>query len=618
MASVDRGLLDDYIEARGPADTEADNLRLTGARPSALRRIKIRASVVRRLVRAVAWGIALMWLLLQWFAAWIARTGDIRRRAAQLAATMESLGGTMIKLGQQLSVRADLLPEEFCDALADLCDDVAPMPWPVAEAALREHFGQPVEEVFADLETTPIGTASIACVYGATTKDGRRVAVKVRRPDAPVRFSADVGVMRWLMRTGEVLGVFRKGYGTQIVDQIEHILAEELDFRLEARNQELFRRSLRKTRVKYVECPDVLHELSGESVIVSEFQDGIPMRKLLRDLESGAIDDAWLAERGIHRKKVAIRLLTAWNWQIFDFTLFHGDPHWSNVYVLSGSRIGLIDFGACGSFSMRSRRILRQIQYHLLNDDPREMTRAALQLLEPFPPIDVDSFATELEQLYTDYHQAALSSHSEWWERSTSKIWIDFARVARLYRVPVSQDTLRLFRATLLMDTIAFRLDPDLKLKKAYRRFLKEERKHKRREFEKDGFDDPLGRPVWGVERAVEVVHLAERGVMRLNSLLDARFVSFGLLPEKVMEILSSTIKGVVGLAAALVLLAAFGEFDVLEEHVSWLHERSAGFIVHTFEVAKTPTFQVVALFVVLFWLYKLRRRLGDVSEPRR
>ncbi|MCP4867396.1 MAG: AarF/ABC1/UbiB kinase family protein [Proteobacteria bacterium] len=306
----------------------------------------------------------------------------------RLRETLQGVGGSLVRLGQQMSVRADLLPYEYCEELQSLQDDVAPMVWTIAERVLVRELEGPIERHFAEFDVVPVGSASIACVYRAVRHDGRGVAVKVRRPEAAVSIAADLAVLRTLLRFTEFLGLIRESFGLALIEQLETVLADELDLRLEARNQELFRRSRRKTRVKYLDAPAVHHDLTTSEMLVSEFvEGGVPARELLTAVDEGDTEAlARFAAMDIDIDKVAMRLLTGWNWQVFDFTVFHGDPHPSNLFVMPGSRLMLVDFGACGSFPKRSRRILREIQYHLLAYDPREMARSAMRLLETFPP----------------------------------------------------------------------------------------------------------------------------------------------------------------------------------------------------------------------------------------
>ncbi len=174
------------------------------------------------------------------------------------------------------------------------------------------------------------------------------------------------------------------------------------------------------------------------------------------------------------------------------------------------------------------------------------------------------------------------------------------------------------------MDTLAFRLRPRLRLAKAYRKFLKEERKWKRRQFEKKGFDNPLGTPLLGFERLQAGIDIGERGYGRISAILDANMYSFGLLPEKLFYVASSVIKGVMALFFSIVSIALLGKWieptrasDGLHKHFGkFLSNSDTDAIDSMADVVLNPTFQTVFLVILLFWMFKMRRRLKDVSEP--
>jgi len=626
-------LMDLYLQEQALNDEDLDLLS-GNARPARMSKFRFRARPGRTLLRVLRWIAEIFRLFLMVGVDLVVGRRGARDRARRIREMLQRAGGTMVKLGQQMSLRADLLPYEYCVELGSLLDEAPGMDQEVAREVVEARLG-PVERAFADFDWDPIGSASIACVYRAQRHDGRDVAVKIRRPGVGPRFSADLAIMGWIARRLEGLGVMREGHGRDLVKQLREILADELDFRQEARYAELFDRSRDDTGVKYLDAPDVHFDLSYEDVLVIDLVIGVPCQHLLTAVDNN--DEEALAEfaaMGIDPQKVAMRLLTGWNWQVFDFLVFHGDPHPANIMLQPGNKIVLIDFGACGYFNERSRRILRQVQYYLLADDFRGMARAAMRLLEPYPPIDLDEFALELEALYARYLHASRADHAEWWERATSKIWMDFIGLARRWSVPVTIDTLRLFRATFLMDTVAFRLHPKLKLRKAYKKFLKEERRWQRKEFDKRGLKDVADQPLLGIARMQATLESFDRAMHRMDAFLDGGTFRLSALPKKAFYILSSSIKGLIGLAIFTIALTGLAEWFDIKSHTdppgedaSWLHrfsydlgQRLSGEgggdadmdTLH--EVIANPVYELVIGIVILWWLVRMRRRLNDVD----
>ncbi|HEX8027714.1 MAG TPA: AarF/UbiB family protein, partial [Vicinamibacterales bacterium] len=221
----------------------------------------------------------------RWFTKDIDQT--IKNEAVHLRQIAERLGGTFIKLAQQASIRRDVLPEAYCNELASLQDRVPPMPIELMRRILEEQIRRPVGEVFSYIDPSPIGSASIGCVYRATRIDGREVAIKVRRPEIEKAFALDLAVMDRWVEFVVLFGFSSMGLSKNMVDELRHVLAEELNYALEMRYQGLFRRNFKKWKRVNITAPRVHRDLSGPNVIVADFVDGIRLKDLLSSLQVG-------------------------------------------------------------------------------------------------------------------------------------------------------------------------------------------------------------------------------------------------------------------------------------------------------------------------------------------
>ena len=383
----------------------------------------------------------------------------LRRRALRFRMTLQGLGPTFIKVGQQLAVRADVLPEEYCEELLQMLDKVPPMPFSQVENVIRRQTGGRIDETFRDFESKPIGAASLACVYRAKRMNGETVAVKIMRPGVAKRMMEEMRALGWLSGLIESLGFVREGMLSGIYQELNVMLKEELDFRREARNAELFRLGAEELKEDWFTAPEVHWDLIGREMIVFEFVDGMTIGRLIEIIETEDAEGlALIKELDIDANRVAKYLARALHWELNEAILFHGDPHPANIMVRPGGQLVFIDFGSCGKMSTKFRRTWQQFYGSYARSDVSAMVEGVLRLLEPLPPLDVDTFAKALELVLWDYIHAGRSKHSTWQERSSGVLWMRFASIAREHTVPMTVEAIRLFRATFLYDTALFRL----------------------------------------------------------------------------------------------------------------------------------------------------------------
>lgn len=459
-----------------------------GAEPLALPEVEaVRAGVFRTALRlaelmaALSYFLAanlLDWLALDWLRLFRRRTVADRglrlvgRRAVRLRQILQRLGGPFVKIGQQLSIREDVLPMAYCRELRRLQDDTNPIAEDYVREVLERQGRRPLEEVFAaPFDFTPCGKASIACVYRARLPGGELVAVKVRRPGIVRSFKADLAALDWVLRSAEYLTLVRPGTTATFRSELKLMLLEELDLRTEARYQELFRRYFRRRPRLRTTAPRLHFELCGQDVIVSEFVAGVWMKELMDAVASG--DPAGLAALpfDIRPAVVAKRLIRGSHYGFFECPFFHGDPHPANILIQPGNRIVMVDFGACGVFAQRERDQLAQMHYYHSREDVGGMVQCVIGLMEPLPPIDLDGFRRALEHAWWTGFYGVKSRHAQWQERTSFRLWSALLRLVQHYRVPMPLNVLRMIRATLLYDTVAARIYPRIDVFREYRRY---------------------------------------------------------------------------------------------------------------------------------------------------
>lgn len=253
------------------------------------------------------------------------------KNARRLADGFATLRGVFIKMGQVLSVLGGFLPRAYGVALERLQDRVPPRPFSEVERRLRETLGPEALARFRDFERTPIAAASLAQVHRATTKDGRKVAVKVLYPGIEDLIRRDLAVLRTALPFAHRLVPITRL--ERVLDQLSAMLARETDYEQERRNIERIR-SLFERREDVV-VPTVLPELSGRTVITMTFEEGIK----ITDFDA-------LERRGIDREAVARLLVECYYAMLLERRVFHADPHPGNFLVRPGPSLVILDFGA--------------------------------------------------------------------------------------------------------------------------------------------------------------------------------------------------------------------------------------------------------------------------------
>jgi ubiquinone biosynthesis protein len=397
-----------------------------------------------------------------------------RRNARRFREMIERLKGVWIKLGQQMSQRPDILPPAYCDELDQMLHEIKEkIPRPDVEAAIRRQMGKPWDEIFAHFQWESIGSASVSCVYKAVLHTGDEVAVKVRRPGITKLFTADLKAVEWLMKIAELLTVWRPGTSSNFREELKNVLLEELDFRQEARYQELFRRYHKRRKKLNVTAPKIYYEYSGEEVMVSEFIHGRKVQAIIKAM----FENDWqylseLEKDGIEPKRVAKQLVRSRYYSFHECPLFHGDPHPANIVVQPNNRIIMIDFGACGVFSERDRRLMWQLNQFYYREDVGGMVNMVMSIMEPIAPVNgIDDFKRELLDAWWTGFYGIKSKHADWWERSSFRLWLKFFELIRKYEIPIPRKMVRMIRATLLYDTVASRLYPEINVFKEFQKY---------------------------------------------------------------------------------------------------------------------------------------------------
>ncbi len=283
-----------------------------------------------------------------------------RKIARQFRVVAIELGGLLIKLGQFLSIRVDILPADVVQELAGLQDEVPPHPWPAIKDLLERELSSPLEQIFTEFDPEPLAAASLAQAYHAKLEDGSKVVVKVQRPDihqiVEVDLAATSLALGWLKYYPKVSQRVNLDW---LADEFALVTRRELDYLTEGKNIERFAKDFSHEKVLYL--PKVYWEYSTLSVLTMEDVSYI------RISDFTALDEA-----DIDRSELAKKLYNIYMQQVFKTNFVHVDAHPGNLFIrplprldhLNGGQarpyqIIFIDFGMVATVPQRLRAALR-------------------------------------------------------------------------------------------------------------------------------------------------------------------------------------------------------------------------------------------------------------------
>jgi predicted unusual protein kinase regulating ubiquinone biosynthesis (AarF/ABC1/UbiB family) len=284
------------------------------------------------------------------------------RSADEVAEELGSMKGVLMKVGQMASYIYEDLPEYFRAAMGRLQQNAPPMSAELASSVIEEELGDIPERVFAEWDPLPFAAASIGQVHRAITKDGRAVAVKVQYPGIATSITSDLRNASLLRK---IIGAAFRGLDVEsLVNELGDRLREEVDYRREAENQELFAGYYDGHPVIHV--PHVIKELSTARVLTSELVVGSSFDELLTWSQT----EKNLAAEAIYR--FVFRSL-------YRLHAFNGDPHPGNYLFHGHGRVTFLDFGLTKHFAAQDLAPLEDAVRFIVFEKDYEAFRAALE-----------------------------------------------------------------------------------------------------------------------------------------------------------------------------------------------------------------------------------------------
>lgn len=365
-----------------------------------------------------------------------------KRAPERLCLSLARLGPTFIKFGQALSMRRDLLPDEYVLALQSLQEKIAPFPAQEAIREIEQGLGRPIQQLFARFDPEPLAAASVAQVHAAELPDGRRVIVKVRRIGIKAQIDRDMRALMMLARLATAVKPRLRDYQPlRLIDEIWSNLRREIDFRQEARNIRRFAAGIAEWPTIHI--PNAVDDLVSETVIVQERSGG------------RRIDDPAIRHDG---PRLAQNFVDAYLYQIFVLGVFHGDPHPGNIFITSEGKICFHDFGLVGFLDRAKRRQLAAFTNAFIHEDADWLLDAAIDLGVLGGEMNRAEIRRGLAEIIADYAAVPLK---DW---SLADAFLRVTRLGQAHNVFLPYDLVVLMRAMFNAEHVVRTLDPNFEL----------------------------------------------------------------------------------------------------------------------------------------------------------
>ena len=412
----------------------------------------------------------------------------------ELVEDLKDMGPTYIKLGQLLSTRPDLLPDEYLQALANLQDNVSPVPFEEVKKIIEEELGTKISKAFNVFEEKPIASASIGQVHRAELNSGKPVAVKIQRPGIRKQFMQDLETLDELTQMAVKHLERAKTYAIdEVFAELRRILINELDYNKEAQNLKTLKDNLKE--YEHLIIPAPVDDYSSSRVLTMEFVSGKKITSLspLRQMEN---DFSELVEE----------LVEAYLQQIINDGFAHADPHPGNIKFTDDNRIALIDLGMVARFTPQLQENLIELLLAISRSNGEKTAHILLKMSEMNEESQPKQFAKTVSDVIME------SENSRAKDLQTGRILIQLNRLALNTHIKLPVEINILGKILLNLDQIVAMLDPEFDLRDAIKRNVHEiMRKKMINELKPENFFSTL----------IESKHFLEKMPERMNRISE-------------------------------------------------------------------------------------------------
>ena len=354
--------------------------------------------------------------------------------------SFEELGATFIKLGQLLSTRPDLVGQDLAHELIKLQDDTPPIPFETVKEIIESELDDDMENLFAEFEEKPIGSASIGQVHKAKFHNGTEVAVKVQKPGVEELIDTDLDIMHFFAgRVNQFVRRSRVYNFPAIISEFERSIRMEIDYKYESSNISHLKNDFRNDRTVYV--PEVYNRYTTSKVLTMEYINGKKVSEVMENPE------------GYDPKLIAKRGLDSYIKQILFNGFFHADPHQGNIIILPDNVICYIDMGSMGVMDEDFRNDLAQLFQFIISKNVNGIINQLnyMDILDRGVP--VKDLKYDINSMVNRYYGAELDNFTSGVD--------DLMNLMVKYEVTLPREFVLMARGFSLIEDMGMKLDPE-------------------------------------------------------------------------------------------------------------------------------------------------------------
>ncbi|HEY4494203.1 MAG TPA: AarF/UbiB family protein [Candidatus Paceibacterota bacterium] len=372
---------------------------------------------------------------------------------------LSDLGPTFIKLGQMLSLRADLINPDLADELRELLDHGSTVDESDVNNLFISELGKAPDEIFEKFTREPFAVASLSQVHLAHLK-GQILAVKVQKPGIKALIHQDLTLVRQFLGIAQIFA-FSK-YDRSIlrilkvsVDEFFKWIEHELDYRLEALNIIRIKNNL--SEIKSFQAPEVLHALSTKLILTTEYIDGISLNTLINFVPDLAhLEEIKYQNIKFSKKTFIKEFLEIVFKQVFEDGYFHADPHPANILMTPKNKIAFIDFGVVGVLQPHIKEILVKVLSGVIERDVKKTSQSLVELNEIEGKIEITLIERRVRTLLDDWQTGSAI------EMTMAEVFYRLLIIAQESKIEVPLSVFILGKTVLEYDGLLRKFDPEM------------------------------------------------------------------------------------------------------------------------------------------------------------